>query len=158
MISWVDRYWEKVEVRGPDECWEWTGGRFGSGYGELTVDGKGLSTHRLAWELANGPIPQGMLVCHHCDNPTCCNPAHLFIGTAADNNCDKVKKGRSARGAKHGRAKLTQTDVRQIRKLWAAGEYTQRELGDRFGVRRRHINRIVNKKTWVWLDRQRSAQ
>jgi predicted nucleic acid-binding Zn ribbon protein len=75
-------------------CWEWGGARCGKGYGSLSVDGHVASAHRRAWELAYGPIPKGMQVCHTCDNPPCCNPAHLFLGTNRINQLDSMLKGR----------------------------------------------------------------
>ena len=75
-------------------CVEWTGHRAAFGHGRIRFDGKQIGTHRLAWILANGPIPDGMFVCHRCDNPPCCNPDHLFLGTAADNNRDMAGKSR----------------------------------------------------------------
>jgi hypothetical protein len=87
---------------GPDACWLWTRSRGGRGgherrYGHLQVNGKLAYTHRLAYELAFGPIPEGLLVLHRCDNPPCCNPAHLFVGTSADNTADRIAKGRPTR-------------------------------------------------------------
>lgn len=94
--SLEERFWEKVDKRGPDECWLWKAGRDRNGYGHIGV-GKGRSTraHRVSWELANGSeIPVGLLACHTCDNPPCVNPAHIFIGTMADNLQDASAKGR----------------------------------------------------------------
>lgn len=96
--TWQERFWAKIDKRGPDECWEWLGSRKDKGYGQVQrTDESGrkvLSSHRLAWEIANGPIPTGLFVCHHCDNPPCCNPAHLWLGTCRDNIHDMHAKGR----------------------------------------------------------------
>lgn len=85
----------KIAVGGPAECWPWTGTRNDLGYGILRVTGKNVRAHRFAYELASGrPIPVGLEVCHRCDNPPCCNPAHLFLGTQGDNVRDAASKGR----------------------------------------------------------------
>jgi hypothetical protein len=85
--------WDRV-VETASGCLEWQGAKSAAGYGQMWVDGRLQYTHRLAWEAAYGPIPDGLLVCHHCDNPPCCNPNHYFLGTHADNNADKISKGR----------------------------------------------------------------
>lgn len=110
-------------------------------------------THRLAWQLANGPIPIGMFVCHHCDNPPCCNPEHLFLGTALDNNRDRHEKGRSVIrvGMDLGIAKLTDAQVIEIRARYAHGGQTHRALADEFGVTRTTIGRIVSRAAWRHL-------
>jgi HNH endonuclease len=86
------RFWDKVLVG--DNCWEWQGYKDQRGYGRTRIDGKGLLTHRVAWTIWNGPIPDGALVCHHCDNPSCVRPAHLFLGTHRDNTRDMLDKDR----------------------------------------------------------------
>jgi hypothetical protein len=91
--------WSKVNVAGPADCWPWLGRRrIIGGYGQLVVDGRPVLAHRLAWTLANGPIPTGLFVCHSCDNPPCCNPRHLWVGTNADNVRDAMRKGRLGAG------------------------------------------------------------
>jgi hypothetical protein len=90
-----ERFWSKVDKRGPDDCWEWTGGKL-RGYGIFSAaHGHSVRANRFAWETSFGPIPKGKRVCHTCDNPPCCNPAHLFCGTQKDNVDDMFRKGRS---------------------------------------------------------------
>lgn len=88
-------FWSRV--RKSDGCWEWSGSLTSAGYGHTGYLGRTRLAHRIAWELTNGPIPAGMQLCHHCDNPPCCRPDHLFIGTASDNRLDSMAKGRSIR-------------------------------------------------------------
>ena len=100
--SLSERFWPKVNVRGPNKCWEWKGALQTSGYGML-LNERGKKTiyigaHRAAWELTFGVIPEGLCVCHHCDNKLCVNPKHLFLGTITDNNRDAIVKGRRIRG------------------------------------------------------------
>lgn len=94
----TDRFWPKVDRRGPDECWEWTGSRQPTGYGRIKISDRVHNTHRVVWALTNGPIPARLQVLHRCDNPPCCNPAHLYLGTIADNMHDRDRKGRSRFG------------------------------------------------------------
>lgn len=121
---------------GPDACWEWTGtvtagyGKVAGGYKRPTV-----YAHRIAWVQANGAIPEGMVVCHSCDNPLCCNPAHLFLGTPLDNMRDRDAKGR-------GFSKITADDVEEIRSRFNAGE-SQHSLAKKFGVSQSHVSRVV---------------
>lgn len=90
-----ERFWSKVNTGdGPDDCWLWEGAKAPFGHGHITDGGKTLYTHRLAWELTNGPIPAGLFVCHRCDRPSCCNPAHLYLGTPKDNVQDRFDRGR----------------------------------------------------------------
>jgi hypothetical protein len=144
--SLEDRFRSRVNVRRVDDCWPWTGPRV-SGYGVLWRNGNNYGAHRVAWELANGPIPDGMFICHRCDNPPCCNPAHLFLGTQADNDADRTVKGRSSRGSKHPDAKLTEDTVRLIRGRFAGGEAI-RQLAADFGVSGATIHAAVHRKTW----------
>lgn len=85
-------FWSRVDRSG--DCWLWTASKTARGYGKLRVDGKQAYAHRVAYELTNGAIPDGLVICHHCDNPPCCNPAHLFMGTQGDNMRDRDAKGR----------------------------------------------------------------
>ncbi|MFA5053574.1 MAG: HNH endonuclease [Parcubacteria group bacterium] len=103
--------------------------------------------HRFSYELAYGPIPKGMFVCHHCDNRACCNPAHMFLGTNADNMADMATKGRSCKGSKSGRAKLTEEQVRELKAQRAAGA-TQVAIAKQYGVSRRAIREILAGRNW----------
>jgi len=152
VADWIERYWDKVDVRGADECWEWQASRHASGYGMFSRERTTTRAHRLAWELANGPIPDGLCVLHRCDNRSCCNPSHLFLGTIADNSRDMVEKGRAARGIKNGRAKLTRQDVRRIRQLYNTGNHTLAALGRQFGVTESNVCYIVNRERWTWVS------
>jgi hypothetical protein len=90
----IERFWSKVDIKGPDDCWEWKEFKAGGGYGRFWLNNEGVVASRVAWVIANGPIDDGLFVCHHCDNPGCCNPSHLFVGTYLDNVADRVAKGR----------------------------------------------------------------
>lgn len=113
----VGPFWAAVDQSGgTDTCWVWTRGRHTFGHGHFYCAGKNLKAHRVAWQLTNGPIPDGLFVLHHCDNPPCCNPAHLFLGTQLDNMRDRNRKGRAniKRGLAHPGAKLSAFDVEAI--------------------------------------------
>jgi hypothetical protein len=136
-----------VPVIGP--CLEWQRCRNPKGYGRINVDGKILLAHRLAWQVFEGEIPKGMHVLHRCDNPACCNPAHLFLGTAKDNMRDRDEKGRREppKGSKHGRAKLNETDIPGIFRLRREGR-SQREIAGVFGVTHQLIALVLRRKRW----------
>lgn len=132
----------------PNECWEWTGSR-NKGYGVFAVaNSKVRVAHDVAWELHHQThLPKGMLIRHTCDNPPCVNPAHLELGTHADNSDDKVSRGRQARGSRHGVAKLTERDIPIIRARYQSG-IQQRLIAEEFGVTQGAISQILRGKTW----------
>jgi len=145
----VMAFWSHVTSGKLDECWEWQGPKVGNGYGRARIAGKSPEyAHRLSYMLHYGPIPDGMYVCHHCDNPICVNPHHLFLGTALDNSADKSRKERHPRGDRSVVSKLTWDTVRTIRHLYATGTHSQSALGRRFGVSSSTIRFIVHGKTW----------
>lgn len=148
-----ERFWAKVDCFGPDDCWPWTAGKR-LGYGRLYVAGRKETAHRLAYALAVGPIPEGLCVLHRCDNPGCCNPAHLFLGTQADNVADMEAKGRavhrSARpGEGHHAARLNAAQAIVIR---AATGMSQRALAREYGVCQQTISDIVRRRRWAHLS------
>lgn len=122
----AERFWEKVDKRGPDDCWEWQGYRGPNGHGQMRGTPGTTAAHRVSWELHNGPIPEGLHICHHCDNPPCVNPAHLFLGTHQDNMRDMVEKGRNSKPPVHRikgegstNAHFTNAQVREFRRQFA---------------------------------------
>jgi hypothetical protein len=147
----VQRFWSKVAIKGPDECWEWTSGKSRDGYGRITLrDSLPYFANRVAYFLSDGGQPGQLMVCHKCNRPSCCNPSHLFLGTQKDNVTDCINKGRrrSDVGEHNPRAKLTLDEVGQIRELYSSGNYTQPTLGKRFNVGRSAIGHIVRNETW----------
>ena len=145
-----ERFWEKVDVRGPDECWKWTGSK-ARGYGQISVGGKLVLASHVCWEVHNNsPIPEGQCVLHTCDNRACVNPRHLFLGTKADNNQDMKRKGRQARGEANGRAKLTEQDVCEIQ-VMLGKKIPQWVIAKKYGVDQTTISCINTGKSWDWL-------
>ncbi len=139
----IARFWSRVDMSGA--CWEWKGQLNKNGYGMFMQDGHPLRAHRISWTLTYGPIPEAMLVCHHCDNPSCVRPSHLFLGTSADNMADMAEKGRAGKviGSENPRTLISDDDIRRIRERVANGE-PQSAIAVQFGVTRSHIWRVVN--------------
>jgi hypothetical protein len=139
MDKWTDK------SKDPNGCWIWTGNAR-KGYGLLSLNG-GTATvlvHRLAWTLENGPIPEGLFVCHHCDNARCWRVSHLFLGTAKDNNQDASRKGRNCRGERRSNAKLTDDAVRAIR----TSTESAAALSIRYGVTDERIRLVRLRRLW----------
>lgn len=146
MKSIEERFWSKVAIIPEQTCWEWVGTIHHSGYGTIYVDDKSLRAHRLSWKIHNGPIPEGLLVCHTCDNRKCVRPEHLFLGTNADNNKDMFKKGREnkAKGTACRSTKLTEQQVKLIR----YDPRPQSVIGKQYGISQNAVKLIKQRKNW----------
>ncbi len=157
------RFWAKVNRRIPDDCWIWQGKPDRKGYGRFGYEHQIVFAHRFSYELAYGPIPEGMYVCHKCDVPACVNPSHFFLGTLADNNRDMFAKGRGhnppltpnagrftserMRGENHHKAKLTWEDVDEAKQLRSQG-WKWKDIAARYGVALQSVENAVKGKTW----------
>lgn len=162
------RFWAKVSKDGQtmphmeSPCWMWLGAKSSAGYGQMVLRGKVSYAHRISFEMSNGLLGD-LHCCHHCDNPTCVNPDHLWAGTNTDNVRDCIAKGRNlsgdrntsrthperlARGEAHGQSKLTECDVLAIRAAYSDGGISQQALADKYGVNRGTISPILRLKTW----------
>lgn len=143
------RFWNKVKKT--PTCWLWIGGRFPKGYGMFTVKGIPRKAHRISWQIHNGSIPEGLLVLHHCDNPPCVNPKHLWVGTHQDNVDDSVSKGRRCKGENQWEAKLSSSDILKIRKWYKSKKFTQSEMAKHFKVHLHSIENAIHRRTWAHL-------
>lgn len=154
MLTLEERFWGYVDVRGPDECWPWTGAHNEKGYGCIGVEGKVYRAHRISVWLDRGDAALGLVVRHKCDNPPCVNPNHLTVGTQGENLKDAYDRGRRFTvpphlvGESHPHAKLTQSEVTIIRELLKGGDLTQAQIARRFNVTQQIISLIKLGKKW----------
>lgn len=149
----LERFWSKVDKsNGPLGCWLWTGGKQTSEHGVIFYSKTGrYLAHRFCFKLMYGDmINEKPCVCHKCDNPSCVNPLHLFLGTITDNNNDRQKKGRTPKGSKCGASKLNENDVLEIRKLLSLG-VNRKEICKKFNIINSTISSIKTKQNWRWL-------
>lgn len=136
------RFWGRVIKNTPTGCWLWTGLKDASGYGRTTKAGPLTYAHRRAWIYTNGPVPEGMDVCHHCDVRNCCNPSHMFLGTHDDNMKDRSLKGRGVA--------LSEEKVREIRAKKKAGARSM-DLIREYGVSTSAIYEVLAGRSWKWV-------
>jgi hypothetical protein len=150
----VVRFWSKVDVRGVDECWEWQGTRNQNGYGEISVDCKGMLAHRFSWTLHHGEIPinddyyPGTCVLHKCDNPACVNPNHLFLGTQGDNMKDKADKKRSNTGTNKRLSREKVAEIKLKLMMPARRRQSLRSIAKDYGVSHNTIWQIAHGIAW----------
>lgn len=144
----IQSFWEKVNRLSDNECWEWKASTRRGGYGQFT-SGTQRVAHRFSWELHNGKIPSGLIVCHKCDNPKCVNPNHLFLGTYKDNMSDKTAKGRGryAYGESSGHAKLTNEKVMAARFEYSNGALIK-DIAKKYGVTKEPMRRAIRGLSW----------
>jgi len=146
--DWHERFSSRFAKAGDADCWNWAGRKFKSGYGKFSAGGEYRRAHRLAWEMRNGPIPDGMVVLHSCDNPACVNPAHLSIGTQRDNMRDMIAKGRArpgyVAGEKVGTSLLKTEQVQDIK----TKRMSSRKFAALYGVSQRAVMAIWGGVTW----------
>jgi len=132
-----------------DDCWEWTGNTDKDGYGKFWINSlrRNDMAHRISYQIFIGEIPQGLWVLHKCDNPSCVNPEHLFVGTAKDNSADRDNKGRGISGERVQTHKLIPSDIPVIKELYQKG-FSQREIGEQFNCSQESISRLLLGKSW----------
>jgi hypothetical protein len=159
------RFWSKVNKNAPNGCWEWTGSNT-HGYGQIWVNGRLHRANRVSYEIHFGEIPDGLFVCHKCDNPACINPDHLFLGTNSDNMKDCSLKGRigfqkypwiihlkkkhTSKGEKHSQAKLKEDQVVQMRRLFNDG-MSIKNIAAIYKINPSHVGKIIRFKYWTHL-------
>lgn len=163
MTNTATKFWNRVDKSGgPEACWPWTGYRCRRGYGQVSMGGRVRKAHRVALEVSGVAVPTNAEACHRCDNPSCCNPAHLFVGTRSDNMRDMVAKGRAApfdpsigrlarplRGSANPASRLTPEQVLRIRGELGARSHVA--IAADHGVTRGTISQIARGKIWSWL-------
>jgi hypothetical protein len=149
LATFEERFWSRVDIKSEVECWNWQG-RLQEGYGKISCKNKELLVHRLAYELTYGRVNSELAVCHSCDNPRCCNPLHLWVGTWADNNKDRAIKHRSANvhGESNGNSKLTEEQVKEIRQ----STLSALELSLRYQISESTIYYIWQRKLWAHVE------
>lgn len=146
-----DRFWHQVDVRDESDCWLWQGHVGQDGYGQIMRNGDIKRSHREAYRLDNDGVAEGV-VCHHCDTPLCVNPEHLYDGTPTSNAQDASERGQLSMGEDHYESKVTEEDVRDIRRRYEEEDITQPELADEYGLSRQAISKITRRVSWKGIE------
>lgn len=149
-----ERFWEKVDKKGIDDCWNWIGSTNKNGYGTFIFNGKVELSHRVSWIIHNGSILDNMNVLHDCDNPSCVNCNHLFLGTHKDNMRDMFNKNRhhiDKKGEKNNSAKLTESQVIEIRNLAATTNLTRKQIAGKYNISYSTAANIIKRKRWIHI-------
>lgn len=156
----VNRFWSKVSITAQsDKCWVWNGNKH-RGYGKFSITHtKNSIASRVAYYLHTNADPFGKIVCHSCDNPSCCNPNHLFLGTSKENTKDMIQKGRHrcAYGVNHGKAKLSEDDIISIRNKVVNGE-SQTDVAKYYSIYQSVVSRIMSGKAWATVTNKKQVQ
>lgn len=144
-----NRFWQKVDKSNPNGCWNWIASKKSQGYGMVRANGIVVGAHIAAWKyIYKKELPGGMCVLHKCDNPSCVREDHLFLGTVIENNLDRDKKNRTARGENSSCVRLTWDEVCMIRAIWNLGMFRLYPMAKAYGINQGHLWQIVNNKIW----------
>lgn len=154
MRKTLKQIFEDKYIKLDNGCWQWTANISTNGYGQISRNKTTCRAHRIAYNLYIGEIPEGMVVCHKCDNKLCVNPDHLFIGTQEDNIRDCLNKDRNAYGSRNAKAKLKEDDIFSIKVRYKNG-VTMQEIGNIFGVSKNTISQVINNKTWAKIKKEK---